>query len=241
MYLRSLVKAALKRTQYKLLRIEDENRFQALDAALIGIRRRGYAPSLIIDTGAHLGDFTFAAQRIFPGAKCILVEPQTACLPHLQNFCRQYGHELFTCALGSQRGTLHVSVSSVPSTGVHVEDDPSDGVSVEARTLNDILVNRVGSGSSSLLKMDLQGYELQALYGADDVIKFIDVIIIEASFFTQGTEPLIADLVAHMERRNFVLYDVAAISGRRRDNRARQCDLVFVRKDADLMLDAGWE
>jgi hypothetical protein len=44
-----------------------------------------------------------------------------------------------------------------------------------------------------------------------------------------------------MDENGFLLYDIAALAGRTRDNRLAQGDFVFARKDSALMEDGRWE
>lgn len=62
----------------------------------------------------------------------------------------------------------------------------------------------------------------------------------EVSFFAQAYEPSIEALVRFLDERGFALYDIAALAARRRDNRAHQGDLLFVRRDSPLMADTAW-
>jgi hypothetical protein len=68
----------------------------------------------------------------------------------------------------------------------------------------------------------------------------VEVVLIEVSFFAQAYEPSIATLVGFLDQKGFDLHDVASVSGRTRDNRARQADLVFVNRSSDLCRDASW-
>ncbi|ODT30676.1 MAG: hypothetical protein ABS54_01920 [Hyphomicrobium sp. SCN 65-11] len=81
---------------------------------------------------------------------------------------------------------------------------------------------------------------MHALSGAREVLPRIEVILSEVSFFQQAYEPKIADLVSFLAAKNFILYDIAALSGRTRDNRLKQGDFVFVRSDSPLMADDRW-
>ena len=47
-------------------------------------------------------------------------------------------------------------------------------------------------------------------------------------------------IVHFLHERGFALYDIAALTARRRDNRAHQGDFVFVRRDSSLMADTAW-
>jgi hypothetical protein len=68
------------------------------------------------------------------------------------------------------------------------------------------------------MKLDLQGYELHALAGSERTL----------------------ELMTWLDRKGFVLYDIAALSARARDGRARQGDLIFVRRTSALAADTAW-
>ena len=69
----------------------------------------------------------------------------------------------------------------------------------------------------------------------------IEVVLTEVSFYAQSGIPLAAETIAFMSSVGFVLYDVASLSGRPRDNRLREGDLIFVRQDSQLLEDRRWE
>jgi hypothetical protein len=48
-------------------------------------------------------------------------------------------------------------------------------------------------------------------------------------------------LVAFFDEHGFELYDIAALSGRLRDNRLAGGDLIFARRDSELMQDLAGE
>jgi hypothetical protein len=57
--LKSLSKAALRQTPYRLYRSSFSNRFQAHEELLSGLKARGFRPRHAIDGGANIGDFLF--------------------------------------------------------------------------------------------------------------------------------------------------------------------------------------
>jgi hypothetical protein len=65
-------------------------------------------------------------------------------------------------------------------------------------------------GGSCFLKLDLQGWEMNALRGARQLLKKIDLILIEVSFYAQQYEPSISEVVAFMNESGFDLYDIAS-------------------------------
>ena len=47
-------------------------------------------------------------------------------------------------------------------------------------------------------------------------------------------------MVAFFDQSGFDLFDVAGLMGRRRDDRLRQGDFIFVRRGSALSADTGW-
>ena len=72
------------------------------------------------------------------------------------------------------------------------------------------------------------------------MLPLVEVVITEVSFFQQIDEPKIAELVHYFDERGFDLFDIAALSGRTRDDRLKQGDFIFVRRDSALAADKAW-
>lgn len=68
----------------------------------------------------------------------------------------------------------------------------------------------------------------------------IDAVLAEVSFYAQAYEPPIESLVSFFDQHGFVLHDIAALTGRRRDNRAHQADFLFVKQDSLIASDTAW-
>lgn len=118
-------------------------------------------------------------------------------------------------------------------------DDGTIDVAVLA--LRDILESPPAPLGATFVKPDLQGYELRALEGAGAALANVDVVLTEASFYPQAYEPSIARLVAFFDSHHFDLHDIGALAARRRDGRAHQTDLFFVRRESQLTQDKNWE
>jgi FkbM family methyltransferase len=238
--MKSLIKRLLAHTPYRIVRGHQSNRFQEIEGCLVSLRGRGFDPRVVIDGGAHLGTFSLAARKIYPGARFHLFEPQSACLPALRQLSAREGFTLHECALGDAEGSVLLHKSDAPSTGAYVTTAVGDSEAVRAATLDATLSATLGREDRALLKLDLQGYELHALRGAKVALGSIEVILTEVSFFAQAYEPPILELMTFLGSHHFVLYDVAALAARSRDNRLHQGDLVFVRNDSELLRDKGW-
>ncbi len=247
--MKAFIKAALAKTPYRVTRRARGNRFSAIDDALMSIKALGYDPKIVIDGGANLGEFSRFALRIFPDAQVHAIEPQPGCLPNLERLKLEYLDrlEIHIVAIGSieQDGAqlLFVSDPAGTSTGAHVAPNtPSDcpTLNVLCRSLDSLFADVLEPTSRAFLKLDLQGYELHALRGARGVLKNVEVILCEVSFFAQAYEPAIATLITYLDEQEFDLYDIATLSARARDDRPRQGDFVFVRRSSPLLLDKAW-
>jgi FkbM family methyltransferase len=65
------------------------------------LKRRGFAPEVIVDGGANIGNFARMARRIFADATIHLIEPQPACQEALTRLAKAEGFVLHDAALVS--------------------------------------------------------------------------------------------------------------------------------------------
>lgn len=242
------LKSILAMTPYRVLRRTAINRFQANSETLQTLRDRGFQPAFVIDGGANVGDFARETARHFPAARFELIEPQPGCKPRLDTLSKVLDARVHPCALTSDSEThsIHLRTdASQTSTGAHVVDpdapDQSGVISVPAITLDALFGGKWSPDQRGLLKLDLQGFELEALRGGMNTLVNIDVILIEVSFYRLSKEPSIAELIAFLSDAGFELHDIASISARQRDNRAYQADFLFVRAGSLLTKDTAWQ
>jgi FkbM family methyltransferase len=242
--LKSLAKWAIAKTPFRIVR-SPQNRFQAIEECLRHADGLGYAPRIIVDGGAHLGDFALLAHGIFPEAAIHMIEPQPACHDALAALAAKRGFKLHSIALVSEEeagGPVAMAAGSEPSTGAHIvpADRAPANVLVGTTTLDRLFGSTVSPGDRVLLKLDLQGYELAALQGSVKLLRSVEIILTEVSFFAQAYEPSVVQLVKFFDENGFDLFDVAALSARARDNRLKQGDFIFVKRGTSLATDTSW-
>jgi FkbM family methyltransferase len=249
MPVKSLLKQALSRTPYRIVRFGGGNRFQAIEDVLINLLERGYQPSSVVDGGANTGEFTRLARRIWPATRIHMIEPQPSCRQALTALAQEQCAVFHATAIGDTNGVVRLAANPhETSTGAHILPDVDAAVSsaavraidVPMTTLDALLGDALQPDRPCLLKLDLQGYELHALKGARSLLRAIDAVLTEVSFFAQSYEPSITELVVFLDAHGFELHDIAAVAGRRRDNRARQGDFLFVRRGSMLASDTLW-
>ena len=244
--MKSLIKTMLMRAGIRVTRNGHLNRFQATEDSLKSIARRGLSPTVIIDGGANIGSFARDMRVIFPDAKIHCIEPQPGCREALEKLAgeadgRVIYHPIALAAPERHGTTMAMTTDdAMQSTGAHLSPERLEGLMVPLETLDSRLVTSLLPSDRVLLKLDLQGYELEALRGSSETLSKTECIITEVSFYSQAYEPPISEIVAFLAGFGFDLYDVAAIYARPRDNRPRQGDFIFIHRDAPIARDTAW-
>jgi FkbM family methyltransferase len=200
------------------------------------VKSLGWIPHTVIDVGAAHGSFTQAAFGVFPEAHYLLVEPLVEYQTSLDRVLTQVPNSaLAQTAAGSMSGsaTFHVHVDHVGSSLYHETEGPLvDGVprAVPITTL-DNLHQEMNLTGPFLVKVDVQGAELEVLTGAKEVLKQTDYVILEVSlfqFFVGG--PQLHDITAFMKEAGFVAYDTLGCIYRLFDGALSQVDIAFVKE-----------
>lgn len=240
---RGLVGDGLSRLGYSVHRWP-VNRFDGMRDALRLLRQMGYAPRVIIDCGANVGRWTRMAREVFPGALVHLVEPQPACADVLEPFVRRLGRAQLHAVAVTAPGVSRVRMIG-RGTGASVAPagpPGADELECPATTLDALLAGRVAGADRALLKLDLEGHEIAALRGAERLLDAVEVVIAEFQLYEIGGNglPVFGDVLRFLEERGYAFFDVACLSGRRRDRRLRMGDAVFVRSGTPLLADGAW-
>ena len=230
-----LVNAVLGRIGLELRRRSGDRHRQSLRGALEHLRGQGFRPATSIDVGVATG--TFELYTTFPTSRHLLVEPLEEYRPHLDEIVRSYPGASYELAAASEQSgeiVIHVHPDLFGSSTYLERDDPDvNGIPrvVPTVSLDELCSERELPGPY-LLKIDVQGAELDVLRGAKQVLERSEYVVLEAvlyHYFENG--PRMADLLRFMEERGFALYDVIDPLYRPLDNALSQVDLAFVRED----------
>jgi len=202
---------------------------------------RRIAPDLVIDVGANRGQFTLDVVSALPSARVIAFEPlPSEAAVFRRIFASHPNVELRTHALGSksERREMHIakaadSSSLLDFTPRQEAINPGTGVvgavDVDVLTLDQVLDDLFADRSlprPSLLKADVQGYELEVLRGGERHLSALGWIYVEVSFVElYRGQPLAYEVVNYLSPRGFGLVD-AVISSRLR-GRSIQADFLF--------------
>lgn len=225
------------------------NRFDGMRDALTVLRDADYAPRVVIDCGANMGQWAQVARSVFPTAALHLVEPQPACAPRLRALATRTPGVCFHPVAVTEPAIGHVRMIGGGATGggsgafvASQRDGAPDEVRCPATTLDELLAERVAPTDRALLKLDLEGHELHALSGAARLLQSVEVVLSEVYFYEVENNglPLVIDVLEFLGTRGFELYDFASLNSRPRDKRLRTGDAVFVKRQSRLAGDRSW-
>jgi FkbM family methyltransferase len=194
----------------------------------------------IIDGGAHQGDFSSSILTVFPQAHVYAFEPQNSSWELLrQAAIRNPSIKAFQCALGAESGTatFHINKSTLTSSLLpsskqglkyHKEyNQPCRTEMVQVVSLKEFLAKE-SLPHIDILKLDLQGYELQALKGLGDFLSCVKLIYTEVNFlnaYDQGC--LFTNLSQYLQEHQFEFYQFYHLVTSPLDGRLLFGDAIF--------------
>lgn len=193
---------------------------------------------IVVDIGANRGQFTLAAREWAPQASVIAFEP----LPEAAGKFREVMRGnlkviIHQAAIGPEAGqtTIHVSASDDSSSLLSflpLQNQLFPGTN-EIRTesvmiaplSNFVLPEQIVP--PAMLKIDVQGYELEALRGCEELLFRFDYVYVECSFVElYSGQALADDIIAWLQKRGWCLIGIYNMTYDRK-GRSIQADFLF--------------
>jgi FkbM family methyltransferase len=216
------------------------------DLFLHDLKARGFYPKSVLDVGANCGEWTRMARNVFPDAEFLLIEPQTAMRSYLEPLCREFENvDCVEAGAAAQNGEMVLSVWGELGNGSSFLPDPESECGtkqlVPVRTIDSILEERQ-SAAPDLVKMDVQGFEIEALKGATSLLGWTEVFILEAGLFVfMPRQPLLREVIDFMASEGYEVYDFPGYIRRPLDGALGTVDVAFVRVDGPFWQSTLWE
>lgn len=217
-----------------------------LGQSLRNLRRNGFRPTMAVDVGAYVGEWTQEARAIFPEMQVLMVEPQAEKANGLERLAAASGGavQFEPVLLGAQdtdRHTFYVNETVSSVLPEHYETD-AQKIEMPMRRLDVVLAERQ-CPPPNLIKLDTQGFELEVLRGAVEATSnpALEVVQMEVSLIDVNVgAPLVRDVVAFMSNLDFDLYDITSLIRRPTDDALWQIDALFARQDSPLTSSKKW-
>jgi FkbM family methyltransferase len=205
------------------------------------LRSRGI--TLVLDVGASEGMYAKQLRRLGFDSKIVSFEPLSAAFAALEGAAA--GDPLWECrrlALGSFDDTAEINVAgnSTSSSLLGMEDRQIQSApqakyvgteKVEVSRLDSIWAELVGDEDRIYLKLDVQGFELEVLKGAEGCLSFVDCVQAELSFVPlyEGA-PTFLEMIDELGSRGFRLAGLEEGHDDQSTGEMLQADGIFVRE-----------
>jgi FkbM family methyltransferase len=135
----------------------------------------------LLDCGANYGYWSvLVSSKPFGSHKAIAIEPSGQNFPKLANNARINGNrfEAMKCAIGAARGTARLS--GTKHEAFSIAGDQSGGEEVPVLALDNLLDDgKVAPGGKYLIKLDVEGVEIEAMKGGTRLMQGDSVLLCE--------------------------------------------------------------
>lgn len=242
------ISSLFKRKAVQHSKVDDVLRAPTFKSRMENMISTGFTANCIVDGGAAVGMWSLAISALFPGSQIVAIEPNVKVLPEAKKNLEGLTPAVIIeeCALADTVGEAEFNIFSsddgtrmeASSLKDHVQST-AEKLKVKLDTLDNICKKH--QLSPNLIKLDLQGGELDALKGAREVLKTTEVVISEFGClpaYIDRTTP--NDLLQIMYEHDFCLYDIIDFLYRPYDNALAGGDFIFVKNGSDLKKYKGY-
>lgn len=200
------------------------------------LKHLGFTPASVLDVGASNGPWSHTCAQVYPDATYYLVEalPELHSKPIQPPDGRQW--HLFPVALGAAAGEVEMSVPK-DRYGVYGASAMAFGGGKEMRKVRvpmvtiDSLVAEGKMAVPDLVKLDVQGFELEVVAGGTCLWDRTEFFIVETSLYQFWSQaPLLLDVMKYFDARGFALFDYVGEFRPETPGMLKQLDLMFINR-----------
>ena len=208
------------------------------------LKELGYNPDVIVDIGAYKGKWTAFVKKIFPSSAFLMIEPQKNKEEDLKKVAGAFTNVHYKMILTGKENNDSVSFYEMETGSSIYQEQTNTSREVkhyQMKTLDTVLQEYNFAGNY-FIKLDVQGAEIDVLEGASATLQKTDFVLLEASLlnYNQGA-PLIADLIAWLDKKDFVLFDICDQQRRNNNTTLVQADLLFSKRNSTVRKKVNFE
>ena len=241
-----LLRLISRRTAYLADKIRyrkcDEDVFKYSDCfETVKVLTKYIEPKIVCDIGANKGQWSYVLSQIVSLKQVVLFEPQKDLQSKLDDLDLGGAKKhIFKCALGEDQGEVKLSGGSPSASLLDASNNQHDYFPGSFHDESEIVsINRLDDiyqqndlPVPDLIKIDVQGYELNVLRSGKDTLSKAKYLVIELSFreFYVGQPPL-WELIKFLDEQDFVLVDYGyALRSRSYPEEILQIDGIFMNR-----------
>jgi FkbM family methyltransferase len=222
--LKAIIKALLARFGIIVMKRSSRVYLPEDESYRIALEQCNEAAPTIIDGGAHKGATVDAFRALVPRAEFHCFEPDPVLVDELQSkFAGARDVHVVAAALGEASGTaiFNINASRPTNSLLQASESLQPGLQQLCRTVKQVGVtvtsideycSRIGLGRVDIIKLDLQGYDFQAISGARATLQGTQVVLVEVLFteLYQGCH-LFPDILRLLGDSGFKLFTLSGI------------------------------
>lgn len=190
----------------------------------------------IIDIGSNKGQFSTLVRSFFPNAKIYSFEPQKKYLAIQKKILKKKNIRYFNIGLGNKKSLKKFFITLREDSSSFLKPTKINSKNYKIKKIKKINIDRLDNlintkkiKKSILIKIDVQGYELEALKGAIKLLKVADYLITEISYQKiYDNQVSNIDLLNFLKQQNFKKLLIA--NETKFNDNVFQSDILFVNK-----------
>lgn len=173
--------------------------------------------SHVIDVGANNGQFSLAISYLYPSKKILAFEPIKSCYLKYKNIFSNFSNvTIRNYALGKKNELRQIYITDHNDASSFFEPKLLSKIFFENTKQNELCRIKTGKNViqkkyliNSLLKIDVQGFELDVLKGFADNLKHVKFIYVELSHVElYKNQPLFNEVLDYLNLKGFILSNV---------------------------------
>ena len=207
-------------------------------------KARGLTVATVFDAGVGMG--TPWLYEAFPESKHVLFEPLERFVPIMEKLKGEYDVEYHRTALGSHSEQVEIHVPREFATSASLKTHSQVLLSAISRSGTPrtydhemVSVSKLDDLNEYepryLLKIDVEGSELDVLMGAERTLQETELVVVESSLAERYDDGCtFADVVRFMDTHGFALYEIVDMGTRSVTAPVAYLDAAFVPKGSKL-------
>jgi FkbM family methyltransferase len=202
----------------------------------LSLLKKYFTPNSILDIGANIGQFYNECKEIFPNSYYYLIEGNDYCEENLTGLGVDFSISLLSDSEKDVDFYLRKNEIKCTGNSIYREKTPffTDEEITIIRKKTNTLNNLIPDKTFDLIKIDVQGSEIDIINGGMDIINKTKGIILEVSLVEYNeNSPMKNQVIEFMDKIGFYPAEILGTIGHPITHELIQEDLLFLRKKND--------